>query len=124
MIKGLGNDIIEINRIEEAMKNKRFLVKYFTKNENVLFENKNYHPQTVAGNFAVKEAVAKVLGTGFVGFSPIDIEVLRDEKGKPYVILYNRALEIASDINISTIHVSISHSKSNVVAVAVGEARS
>ncbi|MCT4598671.1 MAG: holo-ACP synthase [Vallitalea sp.] len=121
MIKGIGNDIIEINRIEEAIKNKRFLQKYFTCKENMLFEDRNYQPQTIAGNFAVKEAVAKVLGTGFVGFSLIDIEVLRDEKGKPYVNLYNKAKEIASDINITNIHVSLSHSRTNVVAVAVGE---
>lgn len=121
MIKGIGNDIIEINRIEEAIKNKKFLEKFFTQKENILFESRNYQPQTIAGNFAVKEAVAKVLGTGFVGFSPIDIEVLRDEKGKPYVTLYNKAKEIASDINITDIYVSISHSKSNVVAVAVSQ---
>ena len=47
----------------------------------------------LAGSFAVKEAVAKVFGTGFRTFMPGDIEVLRDELGKPYVRLYGGALE-------------------------------
>ncbi|WP_113674712.1 holo-ACP synthase [Vallitalea guaymasensis] len=121
MIKGIGNDIIEISRIEKAILNKRFLEKYFTLNENKLFETKNYRGETIAGNFAVKEAVSKVLGTGFVNFTPIDVEVLRDDKGKPYVVLYNGAKDLARQLDISMIHVSISHSRDNVTAIAVGE---
>ena len=48
------------------------------------------HPQKAAGNFAVKEAISKVFGTGVRGFGLKDIEVLRDPRGKPYVILYER----------------------------------
>lgn len=121
MIKGIGNDIIEISRIQKAIENKRFLEKYFTAEENNLFNIKNYNVQTIAGNFAVKEAVSKVFGTGFRGFAPLDIEVLRDQQGKPYVTLYNGAKEMAIKLDISHIHVSISHSKTNVVAVAIGE---
>ena len=49
----------------------------------------------LAGNFAVKEAVAKVFGTGFRTFGPREIEVLRDELGKPHVMLYGKAEETA-----------------------------
>ncbi|GKX31661.1 holo-[acyl-carrier-protein] synthase [Vallitalea longa] len=121
MIKGIGNDIIEISRIEKAIQNERFLEKYFTLNENRLFEDRNLRPETIAGNFATKEAVSKVLGTGFVDFSLADIEVLRDDMGKPYVILYNNARSLAEKLNISRIHVSISHSKEYVIATALGE---
>ncbi|GMQ56861.1 holo-ACP synthase [Vallitalea sediminicola] len=121
MIKGIGNDIVEVDRIEKAIHNKRFLEKFFTSDENKLFAAKNYRGETIAGNFAVKESVSKVLGTGFVHFAPIDIEVLRDDKGKPYVILYNGAKDLARQLDISMIHVSISHSKDNVIAIAIGE---
>ena len=50
---------------------------------------------TLAGNFAVKEAVSKVFGTGFFGVEPYEIEVLRNESGAPYVKLYGNAKEIA-----------------------------
>ena len=48
-----------------------------------------------ASNFAVKEAVSKVFGTGIRNFSLLDIEVLRDPLGKPYVNLYGAAKDIA-----------------------------
>ena len=74
-----------------------------------------------AGNFAVKEAVAKVFGTGFRTFMPGDIEVLRDELGKPHVKLYGGAKELAQTMGIVRIHVSITNTKEYVVAFAVGE---
>ena len=46
--------------------------------------------ETVAGNFAAKEAFSKALGTGISGFALKDVEVLRDEHGKPYIELENR----------------------------------
>lgn len=121
MIKGIGNDIVELSRIKKAIQNKRFLNKYFTKSENELFENRDFRVETIAGNFAVKEAVSKVLGTGFVKFTLMDIEVLRDDMGKPYVQLYREAKDLANKCHISTIYVSISHSEHYVVAVAIGE---
>jgi phosphopantetheine--protein transferase-like protein len=123
MIRGIGNDIIEIDRIEKALTNNRFLEKYFTEDENELFKSKKYRAESIAGNFAVKEAVSKALGTGFRSFSPIDIEVLRDNNNKPFVNLYNRAKELADELGINEIHVSISHSKDNVIAIAIGEGK-
>lgn len=78
-------------------------------------------PASLAGNFAVKEAVAKLLGTGFRGFSPLEIEVLRDESGRPFVNLFGRAEERRRELGIETIWVSISHSREMASAVAVGE---
>ena len=76
---------------------------------------------SVAGNFAVKESVAKMLGTGFVGISPKDIEVLRDDKGKPYVNMYNNAKKMAEEKGIDVIHVSISDNKECAIAYVIGE---
>ena len=116
MIKGIGTDIIEIRRIAEAIDKKGFMDRIFTKEEQKLYHGINY--QTLAGNFAAKEAVAKAFGTGFAGCSPIEIEVLRDENGKPYVKLYGNALERLNSMG-GCIHISISHSRENALAFAV-----
>lgn len=121
MIRGIGNDIIEIDRVAKAIQNKRFISKYFSNKEIEMFNVRKNNVETIAGNFAVKEAVSKVLGTGFRGINIKDIEVLRDEYGKPYVNLKNTAQIIKEDLKINSIHVSISHCKNYVSAVAIGE---
>ncbi len=109
MIFGIGCDIIEIKRIAET--DKRFLDKHFTETERELFLRKNNSPQTIAANFAAKEALSKALGTGVRGFSLNEVEVLRDELGKPYINAYGNAKEILENIGIDNIFVSLSHSK-------------
>lgn len=116
MVKGIGTDIIEIKRIAAAIEKKGFTDKIFTKEEQRLYHGVN--PQTLAGNFAAKEAVAKALGTGFAGCSPAEIEILRDKKGKPYVNLQGNARDILNSIG-GTVHISISHSMDNAIAFAV-----
>jgi len=121
MIKGIGNDIVEIERISKVIDNSRFIDKYFSEKEKELFINRKMNPEILAGNFAVKEAVSKVFGTGVRNFNLIDIEVLRDELGKPYVILSNGAKNIADSIGIDKIFVSISHCEKYAVGFAIGE---
>ena len=118
MILGVGIDMIEIARVEKACKKDAFLKRCYTEAE---IQNLRHNPASLAGNFAVKEAVAKVFGTGFRGFGPDSIEVLRDELGRPYVNLYKGAKEKADELGIARIHVSISNTKETAVAVAVGE---
>ena len=119
MIYGIGCDIVDIARIEKARDG--FASRYFTQKEQELFFAKKNKPQTVAANFAVKEAFSKALGTGVSGFGLCDIEVLRDESGKPYINLYNKAEEIRKREGISQIFVSISHTDSLAMAYVVLE---
>ncbi len=121
MIKGIGIDLIEVKRIAKAIKRKGFLEKYFTKREILMFQEHNMNPQKVAGNFCTKEAVVKMFGTGFRNIKLSDIEVLRDDYGKPIVVLKNYALELSVNLIIKSIHVSISNTEDYVTAVAVGE---
>lgn len=121
MILGIGTDIIEIDRIEKAIQKERFLKRYFTPSEILLYQEKGNKPQTIAGNFAAKEAIAKAMGTGFLSFSPIDIEILRDEKGAPFVNIYNKCKKTCESLGIHTIHISISHNKHHATAFAVLE---
>lgn len=124
MIVGVGTDIIEIGRISKAVsRNKRFILKNFTVKEQVYFEKQSYRAESIAGNFAAKEAVSKALGTGFKGFGLKDIEVLRNEQGGPVVFLYGKAKQISMNHNIDHIWVSISHCKAYATAVAVAEIR-
>ncbi len=121
MIIGIGTDIIEINRIEKVMmRTSSFLDKSFTYNEIEYFKLKGFKGNVIAGNFAAKEAISKALGTGFRGFGLKDIEVLRDELGKPIVNLSYEIYKLL-DIKEFNMHVSISHSKENAIAYAVME---
>jgi len=107
MIKGVGIDIIEIERIEKLMSDKpNFLVRNFSEDEQAL----NCKSETVAGNFAAKEAFAKALGTGFHGFGLRDVEVLRNTHGAPYIKFKGEQ---------TNANVSISHNRTTAVAVVI-----
>ncbi|MGL5716571.1 MAG: holo-ACP synthase [Paraclostridium sp.] len=119
-ILDIGIDIVEIERIRNALdKNKRFLKKIFTKEEIKYFESKNFRSETIAGNFAAKEAISKAIGTGIRNFNFIDIEVLRNDLGKPIVKTYNNLADTCIDYNVLEIKVSISHSEKYAVANAI-----
>lgn len=118
MIVGIGTDLVEITRVEKACEKQAFLSRIYTEEE-CQQAGKNF--SRLAGNFAVKEAVAKSFGTGFRTFLPGEIEVLRDELGKPYVNLYGGAREMAGALGICRIHVSISNTKEYAVAYVVAE---
>lgn len=118
MITGVGCDLIEIKRVEKACDKEAFLSRVYTEEERRQAGGK---PTVLAGTFAVKEAVSKVFGTGFREFSPQDIEVIRDELGKPSVRLYGAARTLAEGRGIRHIEVSISDTKEYAMAFAVGE---
>lgn len=121
MIKGIGIDLIEIDRIKKAMEKPGFLQKYFTEAEIKMFEEQGNKAAKVAGNFSTKEAVVKVFGTGFRQARLVDIEVLRDDMGKPLVHLTGGAAAVCAKLGIDYIHASISNTDTHVTAVAIGE---
>lgn len=121
MIIGIGTDIIEIDRIKAAIeRTPSFLNKAFTEKEIELFKAKEMRVETIAGNFAAKEALSKALGTGFRGYSLQDFEILRDQLGKPIVNISKKARQKIGD-RVLNINVSISHNKSNAIAFAIVE---
>ena len=121
MIIGIGTDIIEISRIEKAIERTNgFVEKLFTEREVEYFKSKGFKANTIAGNFAAKEAVSKALGTGIRGFGLKDIEVLRDKLGKPTVYLSDKIYKLTG-VKKFNIYVSISHSNENAIAYAVME---
>lgn len=121
MIFGIGIDIVQVDRIEKNIENPNFLKKIYTEEEQNYLSEKHFNPQTAAGLFAAKEAVSKALGTGILGFNITDIEIIRDEFGKPEIFLHNNALEISLEKGIDKINITISHEKDYAVAFAVAE---
>lgn len=118
-MRGLGNDIIEINRIAKAISRhgKKFLDEIFTLREQEYCISYQLPERHFAGRFAAKEAVVKALGTGFVeGIHWQDIEIVNDHSGKPSVFLSDR---INSRFNSPKILISISHCKEYATAVAL-----
>ena len=120
----VGTDIIEVARIEKLIKEKgdKFLDKIYTQKEINYCESKGPNKyQHYAGRFAAKEAVMKLLGTGIRGVGWKEIEIHRKRGFKPTINLYSRAKNIANDKGIKNIEISITHSKTMALAVAVGE---
>jgi holo-[acyl-carrier protein] synthase len=114
-IIGLGTDIIEIDRIQEALDKygMRFLNKMFTEAEQAYCLKHSQPARHLAGRFAAKEAVVKALGSGFRdGISFLDIEVVNDEQGKPHV-------RFSPKLQHYTVLLSISHCKQYATATAI-----
>ncbi len=116
----LGTDIVEISRIKKALENESFKLRVYTSREIEELEKKGVNKySSYAGRFCAKEAISKAFGTGIKNFNFCDIEILRDENGKPIVKTYNNLKKICIDYNVLEIQVSISHSKNYAVANAI-----
>jgi holo-[acyl-carrier protein] synthase len=115
-----GIDIIEISRIAKAVDSwgERFLKRVYTDRE---IEYCKGRAPELAARFAAKEAVMKALGTGHVGVSPQDIEILPDKKGAPLVTLRGGAHTKAEKIGLSDLAITLSHSRDYAIASVVGD---
>lgn len=121
MIEGLGIDVVDVTRVQDVIGRwgDRFLEKIFTESELRYARSKKNPLPHFAGRFAVKEAVAKALSTGWAGgFRWKDVEVENDPSGKPSVRLHGTVKEMLKG---NRILVSISHSDNTVVACAIIE---
>lgn len=119
MIAGLGVDIIEIERIRKtiASSGDSFLRKLFTDGEIAYCSARHNAAQHFAARFAAKEAVSKALATGWAGeFGWRDVEIANEESGRPVVTLHGH---LAALLAGAVVHVSLSHSETHVVAVAL-----
>ena len=120
MIVGIGNDIIEIERIEKAISKESFKIKIYTQRELENIEKRGDRVETNAGIFSAKEAISKAIGTGVREFSLTDLEILNDDLGKPYVVVSEKLDKIIkSKKEDYQIEISISHSKKYAIAMAI-----
>jgi holo-[acyl-carrier protein] synthase len=110
----IGIDVISISRMERFMSKygEKALSKFLTSNEIALAKT----PKTIAGFWAVKEAVSKALGCGIgAEFSFFDLEISKTIKGAPLVHFSEKALTLHS---IKRCEVSITHDADLAIAVA------
>jgi holo-[acyl-carrier protein] synthase len=115
----VGIDIIRVQRIRETLARfgARFSRRVLTEREQRYVRDR---PETLAGRWAAKEAVSKVLGLGVRGIGWRDIEVERLPTGQPAVRLHGRAAARAEQLGMGRIALSISHESDYAVAIAFG----
>ena len=120
MIVGIGNDIIEIERVEKAISKEGFIAKVYTQREIENIVKRGNRTETYAGIFSAKEAISKAIGTGVREFALTDLEILNDDLGKPYVIVSDKLNEIIQRKKENyQIEIAISHSKKYATAMAI-----
>ena len=116
----IGIDIIEVERIEKAMKKwgDRFIRRVFLPQEISTCSSKKNPYVCFSGRFAAKEAFSKALGTGIRVLSWKDIEVAQNRMGKPYLIIRGKSKEILGD---RPLDVSISDTDTLATAIVIIE---
>ncbi len=119
MIRGVGLDICEISRMEQAIAHPRFLERVFSETEREYLKSKgSTAAQTAAGLYAAKEAYLKALGTGIDTLDLAQIEIVHGPQGQPCYRLGGKHGTAAF-----TAHLSISHDGGVAAAVCVLEDR-
>ena len=117
-MKAIGVDIVELDRIGRSIERfgERFLRRIYTERELAYCRGR---VSSLAARWAAKEAVAKALGTGIGAVGWQDIEVLNNERQRPIVILHGPAAELAAQLNITALEISLSHARDYAVAFVV-----
>jgi holo-[acyl-carrier protein] synthase len=125
MIVGTGIDLVEIDRVARSIERygRRFLERVYTAQEIAYCERKRRNAaESYAARFAAKEAGAKALGTGMgFGVTWREIEVGREPAGRPLLLLHGRAAEIARAMGVERCSLSITHTRSEAMAMVILE---
>ena len=117
-----GIDLVDRPRIEQMIKRhgRRFVDRVFTDAERSYAEANKDTVEKLAGRFAAKEAVLKLMGTGWRGkIAWTDIEVVNNALGQPEVTLAGEVKKLADKLGIKHISVSITHTANFAIASAV-----
>tara|TARA_B100001029_G_C14668196_1_gene238103 strand:- start:16 stop:405 length:390 start_codon:yes stop_codon:yes gene_type:complete len=126
LVYSIGTDLLEKTRVEKILRRfkTKFISKVLTTKEIEFYDSLDCSKKKVdflSNNFAAKEAVSKVLGTGFsLGVTLKSIEIIRNLNGSPLVVLKNEAKNIAKSKGIKEILISISDTKEQSMAFALG----
>ena len=122
-----GIDLVDCPRIEQMIERhgERFVKRVFTTAEQAYAEANKNEVEKLAGRFAAKEAVLKLMGTGWRGkIAWTDIEITNNAAGQPEVTLSGEVKRIADELGIGHISISITHTANFAIASAVALAES
>ncbi len=117
-----GIDLVDCPRIEQMIERhgQRFIDRVFTAAEQSYADSNKDRVEKLAGRFAAKEAILKLMGTGWRGkIAWTDIEVVNNAMGQPEVTLVGEVKKIADRLGITHISVSITHTANFAIASAV-----
>jgi holo-[acyl-carrier protein] synthase len=123
-VLGIGVDAVEIARMRAALARTPTLSqRLFTDGERASCRSSRgrVRVEGLAARFAAKEAVAKAFGTGIRGFAFRDVEVVGDDLGRPSVVLHGGAAELAADLGVTRVHLSLTTSVELAIANVVLE---
>jgi holo-[acyl-carrier protein] synthase len=124
MILGMGTDLAEVERIEQSVERygERFLTRVYTDLESGYSMRKKNFAERLAGRFAAKEAGMKAIGTGWRrGVTWKDFEVVNEPSGKPTLRLSGVAAQVAAQMGVKSIALSITHTATMAMAVVILE---
>ena len=117
-----GIDLVDCPRIEQMIQRhgERFVKRVFTAAEQAYAQKNKNEVEKLAGRFAAKEAILKLVGTGWRGkIAWTDIEIINNAAGQPEVTLGGEVRKIADKLGIKHISVSITHTANFAIASAV-----
>ena len=117
-----GIDLVDFGRIEKMLEKhpRRFLDRVFTPTEQSDADNTKNRIEKLAGRFAAKEAVMKLIGTGWRdGIAWTDIEVVNNPLRQPIVTVTGKVKELADQKGVEQITLSITHTSNFAIASAV-----
>jgi holo-[acyl-carrier protein] synthase len=121
-IVGIGLDLVKIERVRMLVERwqERILTRLFTEAEREHCLKKASPYASFAGRFAVKEAVLKALGTGWVsGVRWVDIQVLNDAGGQPVATVDGHVQALCQQAGVTGIYISLSHDSDYAIAEAI-----
>ena len=121
MIAGIGVDIVQIARLEAALeRTPELAVRLFTVAERAAVRDRRAPAESLAGCFAAKEALAKVLGAPG-GLRWTDAEVVHNNAGRPFLSVHGTVAAAAERLGIRRLHLSLSHDGGMCIAMIVAE---
>ena len=122
-VVGIGTDLVEVARFKLALtRQPKLAERLFSDAEREYAYRFKDPTKSLAARFGAKEAVMKALGVGLWKFAFRDVEVIRLRSGAPKLALYNRAAELAAERGVTEWHLSLTHTDSMAMAVAVAVA--
>ena len=124
MILGIGMDVVEVPRFEEALERhgERLRARFFTPAEMAYCDERPDYAMHMAARFAAKEAFSKALGSGIArGIRWVDVEVVRGENGRPTLLLHAKAAELFKQLGAKSIWMTMTHTQTVAAATVILE---